>query len=1258
MNLTHLACFATLFVSFSSSSGILRHDTQVQDYRDFAENFGKYRIGVSNIPVYKKNGELDAVLPFSMPDMGSVSRRGFAGLIAPSYVSSVRHVTSLGSVFFGGQSAFSPRYIFINRNEVDAVIDQDYMLPRLNKVVTEIAPVERVESGELRAGIGTRYTAFVRVGAGYQRQVNDQLDGLNALAGAYAWLSGGTINPDIITTKPNYLYWIQYSPDDPRASPLSNASQSGDSGSPVYAYDAIDKKWKLVAANQGRSVVKDKYGTETRATLIPDGYFDSIVAAHVSPDVTDEDASRPIYWNSGAINQGHKSWGWQGLAENFRHLAPAKASLRELDASKDLRFNGAGGDIVLTDAVNLGAGKLQFSNNYTVKSADGVNATWVGGGVEVDADQRVLWQVNGLADDNLHKIGAGILHINATGINAGGLNVGDGTVILDQQADDKGKRQAFSQLFIVSGRPTVILNGADQVAGDNIFFGYRGGKLDLNGNALTMRTINHTDAGAILLNQNKERNTNLTLTGFTANDVSIKEWQGNNAAGVIGDIYEDYNSNSKRIEYFQLKTPTYSWFPTNQKDNSYWKYIGFDAQAAQAYRASQLNQLVYRGYIGSNHPGVVNGGFEINFSPTLNDTRLALTGGINLNGNINVFSGTLLLSGQPVPHAGGVEIEDDWFVSRFAASNVVIANNARFQIGEYAQVQADIQAGDHSQLLLGFQPDGSAEQQILRCTAPIYSSVGSCNSAQRNAQQLHNLPASLLHGDITLGDQSELYLGKIDFRGAITDRQSSHVFISDQAFWNLTASSRMHRLSAQKGGIISFLPAADEVWSPKQLRVEYLTANNLQIGLGIAPQSGLSDSLYIDGTTQGSGNTIDLGFMLGESFPERIPQNLVLLDAPGGTAHNFFTLPALRRGFSLYTPDYQVVEDQGRVKWVIAKTPDVITPPEPVIDPVPEPGKQPDPKPEIKPDPESKPGAGKPEDWFNVSDDQRLVKSTRTLLSSRQYLFNEAVSSFNDRAQILHDDAELHGSWVTLSQLQGNINQQTLELGIDQHRGASRYGIVASYGMGKTNNDGQAKHTLTTLGVYTSWLNQTGWFVDAAARYMRLHQDLHLDPVLGIKNDKQRSNMVAGSVKLGHAFDVVAPSLTLSPYLEASVGYLPRYSLQGEDAGIAISAAMPWSVSPGIEIKKQGLGAALPGISLRAGIAKQYAPGSSHSTLTLEDRHSRRVYSAWNDNRYRLHIGMDGALSDNWSLHVGGKHSGGGQFRPDATLQSSLNYTF
>ncbi|WP_187789030.1 S6 family peptidase, partial [Salmonella sp. S037_25249] len=114
----------------------------------------------------------------------------------------------------------------------------------------------------------------------------------------------------------------------------------------------------------------------------------------------------------------------------------------DLNAGKNLVFSGQNGAIVLKDSVTQGAGYLEFKDSYTVSAESG--KTWTGAGIITDKGTNVTWKVNGVAGDNLHKLGEGTLTINGTGVNPGGLKTGDGTVVLNQQADTAGNVQAFS----------------------------------------------------------------------------------------------------------------------------------------------------------------------------------------------------------------------------------------------------------------------------------------------------------------------------------------------------------------------------------------------------------------------------------------------------------------------------------------------------------------------------------------------------------------------------------------------------------------------------------------------------------------------------------------------------------------------------------------------------------------------------------------------------------------------------------------------
>ncbi|WP_242456654.1 S6 family peptidase [Pantoea agglomerans] len=935
----------------------MRHDIDVQEYRDFAENLGRYSVGLKNIPVYKMDGSLSGYLDFGMPDFGMVANYGYSTLVAHSYVASARHNTGYQSVGFGKGAQYGATYKLINRNE-SPLSDIDFHLPRLNKVVTDAAPIETVDKTEIRKGDTSRYSWYTRIGGGTQSQVSEDQTEQITLSGAYNWVSGGTINSGTVTTPSGTLRAIDYGPDNPLTSPLAIGTMAGDSGSPIMVYDEVDKVWKIAGVLHGAVVNDQAYGTISMWEYIPDNYIQNTIAANTSPDVVDIAGNGTLFWDDSAITQYGSSWSWAGLGTAYATTAPSAATNAELDATKDLRFNGAGGLITLNAPINMGAGKLQFSNNYTVASAEGVNATWAGGGIEVDADKEVLWQVNGLASDALHKIGAGTLHVNAKGVNAGSLNVGEGTVILDQQADASGNKQAFSSVTLVSGRPTVVLNDANQVSTDQIFFGYRGGRLDLNGNALSFRKINHTDSGATLVNHSDTAAT-LNITGYTAADVPFNTFQGSNPKGTPGSIYVYNNPYTKDTEYFQLNTASYWYFPTDKSSTSTWTYLGTDADEAINHRLTQLNIQVFRGFLGETLENALNGVMNVNILPRNATAITALTGGMNLNGNLDVASGTVVLSGQPVPHAGGVVVDDDWNTSLFKADQINVGTGAHFQVGEYAGVKANIVAAESATLSLGYNDSAQAGEKSWRCYSAIYSDDVSCSQPVRSTDALALLPASEVEGDIQLANNSSLYLGKVNYQGAVTSTGSSFMTLDANANWTMTGNSHVTSLRAQRGSTLSMVPSGS--WSAKTLNVDTLDATGLNLLLGVKPSTLESDKLIVKNSVSGGDNLLDVSLLVGSKEQVALTQDLVMVDAPAGTSHSYFSFADSYSGFSVYTPNYQVKEDNDRVLWVLESNksaesePDVTPAPEPV--PVPEvtPAPEPVPVPEVTPAPEPMP---------------------------------------------------------------------------------------------------------------------------------------------------------------------------------------------------------------------------------------------------------------------------------------------------------------
>lgn len=189
----------------------------------------------------------------------------------------------------------------------------------------------------------------------------------------------------------------------------------------------------------------------------------------------------------------------------------------------------------------------------------------------------MTWKVNGVAGDNLHKLGEGTLTVSGIGVNPGGLKTGDGTVILAQKPDAAGNVQAFSSVNLASGRPTVVLADSRQVNPDNISWGYRGGVLDLNGNDITFTRLRVSDYGAVIANKAANKS-HLSLNLSTANNEEVSVPIGTvnpfGGKGTPGSLYSR-NLNGQ-TSYYILKSSTYgnTLWGNSLNDPKQWEFVG------------------------------------------------------------------------------------------------------------------------------------------------------------------------------------------------------------------------------------------------------------------------------------------------------------------------------------------------------------------------------------------------------------------------------------------------------------------------------------------------------------------------------------------------------------------------------------------------------------------------------------------------------------------------------------------------------------
>lgn len=746
-----------------------------QYYRDFAENKGKFAVGAKDIEVYNKKGELvgKSMTKAPMIDFSVVSRNGVAALAGDQYIVSVAHNGGYNNVDFGAEGSNPDQHRFsyqiVKRNNYKAGTNGhpyggDYHMPRLHKFVTDAEPVEMTSymDGWKYADLN-KYPDRVRIGAGRQYWRSDEDEPNNRessyhIASAYSWLvsgntfaqngsGGGTVN--LGSEK------IKHSP----YGFLPTGGSFGDSGSPMFIYDAQKQKWLINGVLQtGNPYIGKSNGFQL---VRKDWFYDEIFAGDTHSVFYEPHQNGKYFFNdnnngAGKIDAKHKHYSLPyrlktrtvqlfnvSLSETARepvyHAAGGVNSYRpRLNNGENISFIDKGkGELILTSNINQGAGGLYFEGNFTVSPKN--NETWQGAGVHISDGSTVTWKVNGVANDRLSKIGKGTLLVQAKGENQGSVSVGDGKVILDQQADDQGKKQAFSEIGLVSGRGTVQLNADNQFNPDKLYFGFRGGRLDLNGHSLSFHRIQNTDEGAMIVNHNQDKESTVTITGNK--DITTT---GNNN-----------NLDSKK-------------------------------------------EIAYNGWFGEKDATKTNGRLNLNYQPEEADRTLLLSGGTNLNGNITQTNGKLFFSGRPTPHAynhlgsgwskmegipqGEIVWDNDWIDRTFKAENFHIQGGQAVVSRNVAKVEGDWHLSNHAQAVFGVAP----HQSHTICTRSDWTGLTSCTEKTiTDDKVIASLSKTDIRGNVSLADHAHLNLtGLATLNGNLSAGGDTHYTVTRNATQN------------------------------------------------------------------------------------------------------------------------------------------------------------------------------------------------------------------------------------------------------------------------------------------------------------------------------------------------------------------------------------------------------------------------------------------------------------------------------------------
>ncbi|HFA7341154.1 TPA: autotransporter domain-containing protein [Neisseria gonorrhoeae] len=853
INAISLSIFLAYALTPYSEAALVRDDVDYQIFRDFAENKGKFFVGATDLSVKNKRGQnignaLSNVpmIDFSVAD---VNKR-IATVVDPQYAVSVKHAKAEVHTFYYGQ--YNGHNDVADKENEYRVVEQnnyephkawgasnlgrleDYNMARFNKFVTEVAPIAPTDAG---GGLDTykdknRFSSFVRIGAGrqlvyekgvYHQEGNEKGYDLRDLSQAYRYAIAGTPYKDInIDQTMNTEGLIgfgnhnkQYSAEELKQAlsqdALTNYGVLGDSGSPLFAFDKQKNQWVFL----GTYDYWAGYGKKSWQEW-------NIYKKEFADKIKQHD-------NAGTVKgNGEHHWKTTGTNSHIGSTAVRLAN-NEGDANngQNVTFED-NGTLVLDQNINQGAGGLFFKGDYTVKGANN-DITWLGAGIDVADGKKVVWQVKNPNGDRLAKIGKGTLEINGTGVNQGQLKVGDGTVILNQKADADKKVQAFSQVGIVSGRGTLVLNSSNQINPDNLYFGFRGGRLDANGNDLTFEHIRNVDEGARIVNHNTDHASTITLTGKSLitnpNSLSVHSIQNDYDEDDYSYYYRPrrpipqgkdlyYKNYRYYYRYYALKSGGNVNAPMPENgvaENNDWVFMGYTQEEAKKNAMNHKNnQRIsgFSGFFGEENEKGHNGALNLNFNGKSAQNRFLLTGGANLNGKISVTQGNVLLSGRPTPHArdfvnkssarkdahfsknNEVVFEDDWINRTFKAAEIAVNQSASFSSGRnVSDITANITATDNAKVNLGYKNGDEV------CVRSDYTGYVTCNTGNLSDKALNSFDATRINGNVNLSQNAALVLGKAALWGQIQGQGNSRVSLNQHSKWHLTGDSQVHNLS-------------------------------------------------------------------------------------------------------------------------------------------------------------------------------------------------------------------------------------------------------------------------------------------------------------------------------------------------------------------------------------------------------------------------------------------------------------------------------
>ncbi|EAK9984579.1 autotransporter outer membrane beta-barrel domain-containing protein [Campylobacter jejuni] len=1176
-----------------------------QEYLDFANNKGKFQVGQIGFEILAKNPNQNISFNAPMIDFSTSNRGGkFQGEftnIGQSYIVSASHMSTNSSganqgdvkqgsiLHFGGVAnriVSSSDDFTANKENLDfAVLKMSKI--NLNKSANLSKDLNLIEKNSIDGediykykdpfwsscqdgscdytqGKGklfdsSRYEYFVREGSGIvalgfedPNKVPIKITGSNEInLGGFVSLAN--------TAKDNkrfYLEIINYTND--KRNPFTSSSTPGDSGSGLYVYDKIDKKWYLIGV----------VSTSNCNPYFTEGYTCSKVDyALINQEKINE------FQNSHRVNiaQGVYTLSTQGLMKEGRLvqgvslISGANAGyvsyenyfvdkskydnrIKEMKNSKDLYFSQKG-SIDLTQDVDLGASVLNFDKNSNWQIT---GDKWlIHGGIYADKGSSIEYNVKTKKDDFLYKMGEGELVITSQSENAG-LRMGEGKVRLESEG------LSFGEIYMNGG--ILELSKAQNLKSDTLYM--NGGTLDLSGLQLSF-------------NEFKANSNNVFITSSKQN--SILNFNNTNNYLYHGNILSD-------------------------------KAITINANTDKA--------LIFDGNI-YNKEGVFKA----------NNAKLSFQGHPLIHAYISDKNAQILTSHQENVLTKPVSFDQEDWENRVFVLKEIHLNSSSFYLGKNASLSVENFYANDSNLELGSKNlwiDEKDGENIIDKSNDYfygqnpYTGVGNEMAFEQKLQNTQNAKIEKVYfsGNLNL-DHSDATLQNIVFSGNIkgVDDAQKNLVIKDSL---LESNIQMSNIQAEKSAIYGKVDA------------KKLSANNTIFKINVDFEKSKADYINSEESTQGVNNTLVLNFLNNPSKKEDL--NILLAHLKDENKHltkEFFTIPNVEQGFSIYTPNVVFSHNEENfAQWNLEKI-----------------------------DSKTK------DEYFFTNDNTQAIAKAKSILAQATLGSMIEWNNMHKRMGELRNNPYESGVW--LRTFGGGTSDEynsgkyfEIQSGYDKLNEYSNFelysGVMINYtNMNLSATDLSAKLNGYGIGQYFSLLFNEGFYSDFVLRYIYHQNEVNANFIPGNQgrlDDNDGSHNIILSAELGYrkTYD----KFYLEPSLEFISGYVGAMDLKGDIASLKRSSYIPLVAKTAFFIGSQN-----QNLNFRTGLGL-YADLIKTGDQILEDQASQRRYEGKKDQRMFINLGSDYKLNDKTRFSFEFEKTFFGDLNVDWSVNANLRYSF